>query len=292
MGVILKDGSSSSSSVRRLSKDMLKSIGLIAGITIKEGLRNRALHGILAIALLLCFVYLTIIPMFAFDTGKVAVDLGFASMTLAGLAIVVFLGIALVARDIHQRTVCMILARPVSRTDYVVGKFFGLSVTVLMAVLGIALLSVVTTALGIHFILEMTAPRNFSWMVLAVGILYQYLSLIMLMAVAFFFACLTTSEYLSMLFTVCVYVIGNSLETIIEVVQTGQFASVGATYLSVLKVLAWVLPNFSAFNLKVYIAYGIPLPLSNILWTAGYGLLYILLLAVVTLWIFKRKEIS
>lgn len=271
---------------------MASTVGLIAGITIKEGLRNRALQGIFAIAVLLCLVYLTIIPMFAFDTGKVAVDLGFASITLAGLAIVIFLGIALIARDIHQRTVCMIIARPVSRTDYVIGKFCGMSVTVLMAVLGIALLSVLTTGLGIRFILEMTPPRNFSWTVLGVAVLFQYLSLLMLMAVAFFFACLTTSEYLSMLFTVCVYIIGNSLETIVEVIQVGHFVEVGKAYLATLKFMTWVFPNFSAFDLKVYVAYGLPLPMAHVAWTAAYGILYIMLLATLTLWIFKRKEIS
>ena len=267
-------------------------IGLVSGITIKEGLRNRAMHGIFAIALLLCLVYITIIPMFAFDTGKVAVDLGFAFVTLAGLAIVIFLGIALLTADIHQRTVCMILSRPVSRTDYVVGKYCGLAVTVLLAVLVIALLTIFTSWLGIRLIPEMQLPRNFSWGIMGVGFLFQYFSLLILMAVSFFFACLTTSEYLSMLFTIGIYVIGNSLETIIEVIKAGQFVQVGPAYLGMLKVVAWIFPNFSAFDLKVYLAYGLPLPWNQVIWTAGYGIAYISLIAVATLWIFKRKEIS
>ena len=53
----------------------LNKIWPIAGITLREGIRNRSLQGILFVAALLCVVYLTIIPLFAFDTGKVAVDL-------------------------------------------------------------------------------------------------------------------------------------------------------------------------------------------------------------------------
>jgi ABC-type transport system involved in multi-copper enzyme maturation permease subunit len=271
---------------------MSPTIGLVAGITIKEGLRSRAMQGILVIALMLCLVYITIIPMFAFDTGKVAVDLGFAFVTLAGLAIVIFLGIALVTGDIHQRTVCMILSRPVSRADYVIGKYCGLAITVLLAVLMITLLTVFSSWLGIRLIEEMTLPRNFSWGILGVGILFQYLSLLMLMAVAFFFACLTTSEYLSMLFTICVYIIGNSLETIIEVIQAGQFVRLGPGYLGMLKVVAWIFPNFSAFDLKVYLAYGLPMPWNQVWWTAGYGIVYICLLAMATLWVFQRREIT
>ena len=149
---------------------MSTTIRLVAAITIKEGLRNRAMQGVLTIALMLCLVYITIIPMFAFDTGKVVVDLGFAFVTLAGLAIVIFLGIALLTADIHQRTVCMILSRPVSRTDYVVGKYCGLAVTVLLAVLMIAALTVFTSWIGIKLIPEMKLPRNFSWGILRRGV--------------------------------------------------------------------------------------------------------------------------
>jgi ABC-type transport system involved in multi-copper enzyme maturation permease subunit len=271
---------------------MNHAVTLVAGITIREGLRNRAMQGILAIALLLCLVYMTIIPMFAFDTGKVVVDLGFAFMDLAGLAIVIFLGIALLTKDIHQRTVCMILARPISRGDYVVGKFCGLAATVFMAVVMIAVLTLFTSWLGIQLVEEMRPPRNFSWGIMGVTILFQYLSLLILMAVAFFFACLTTSEYLSMLFTICVYLIGNSLETIIEVIRAGQFVQLGSGYLTMLKAVAWIFPNLSAFDFKVYLAYGLPMPWAQVVWTALYGVLYILLLAMATLWVFKHKEIT
>lgn len=271
---------------------MTHPIALIAGVTFKEGIRNRALHGILAISLLLCLAFLTVLPMFAFDTGKVAVDLGFASMTLAGLAIVIFLGIALLTRDVHQRTVCMILSRPVSRTDYVIGKYVGLALTLLMAVAGIAALSVATTWLGVRLFIEVDPPRNFSWTVLGMSVFFHYLSLLMLMAVAFFFASLTTSEFLSMLFTFCVYLIGNTLETIVTILQQGEFARVGPLYMATLNVLTWLFPNLSAFDLKVYIAYGLDVPWNQVAWTAAYGCVYICLLAVLTLMIFRRREIT
>ena len=271
---------------------MRTAIRLVAAITIKEGLRNRAMQGILAIALLLCLVYITVIPMFAFDTGKVAVDLGSAFVTLAGLAIVVFLGIALLTKDIHQRTVCMILSRPISRSEYVLGKYCGLAITVLLAVVMIAGLTVFTSWLGTKLILEMKPPQHFSWVVLGISVLFQYLSMLLLMAVAFFFACLTTSEYLSMLFTMGVYVIGNTLETIIAVIKEGQFVKVGSAYQALLKAVAWIFPNLSAFDLKVYLSYGLPVPWGQVGWTAAYGIFYISLLAVATLWIFNRKEIT
>jgi ABC-type transport system involved in multi-copper enzyme maturation permease subunit len=218
-------------------------------------------------------------------------DLSSASITLAGLAIVIFLGIAMVARDIHQRSVCMILSRPVSRPAYILGKYCGLGVTVLLAVLIIGILGVATAGLGIHFMITMDTPRNFSWGVMLLTLLYQYIALLVLMAFAFFYTVLTSNEYLSMLFTLCTYIIGNSLETIVKVLQSGEFFNAGTGYISVMKFLTWVFPNLSAFDLKIYLGYGIGLPWSNIIWTGVYGVFYIALLLFLTVVIFEKKEL-
>lgn len=269
----------------------LNKIWPIVAITLREGIRNRALQGILFVAALLCAVYLIIIPLFAFDTGKVAVDLSFASITLAGLAIVIFLGIALIAKDIHQRSVCMVLSRPVPRTAYILGKFCGVGLTVLIAVLIIGAMGLVTAGLGIHYIMEMEAPRNFSWGVMLLTLLYQYIALLVLMAFAFFYTVLTSNEYLSMLFTFCTYLIGNSLETIVKVLQAGEYFEAGTGYISMMKLLTWVFPNLSAFDLKVYLGYGLDLPWRDLIWTGVYGVFYIALLLFLTAVIFNRKEL-
>ncbi len=269
----------------------IDNIGPIAAITLREGIRNRALQGILFVAGLLCLVYLIVIPLFAFDTGKVAVDLSFASITLAGLAIVIFLGISMVARDIHQRSVCMVLSRPIARPAYILGKFSGVGLTVLIAVLIIGIMGLITAVLGVRFIVEMEAPRNFSWGVMLLSLLYQYISLLILMAFAFFFTVLTSNEYLSMLFTFCTYIIGNSLETIVKVLEAGEYFEAGSGYIGLMKFLTWVFPNLSAFDLKVFLGYGLDLPWQNLIWTGIYGLFYIALLLFLTTIIFNRKEL-
>lgn len=267
-------------------------VWLVSLITLKEGIRNRALQGILIIALFLCGVYLTIIPMFAFDTGKVLVDLGFASMTLAGLAIVIFLGISILTTDIHQRTVCMVLCRPVSRPQYVIGKYLGLSLTILISILIVACLAIFSGWLGAMYIPEMSPPRNFSWGILAAGVFLNYLSLLIILAVAFLFTVITTNAYLSMLLTFCVYLVGHSLETIVRVVVTGGFAQVGEIYLRALKILTWVFPNLGAFDIKTSIGYGLPLSVPYTCWTAVYGLFYICILMFLTIKLFNLQEIK
>ena len=264
----------------------------IAAITFKEGIRNRALQGILCIAVLLCLGYLAVIPMFAFETGKVMVDLGAASVSVAGLVIVVFLAISMITRDIHQRSVCLILSRPVSRASYILVKFAGLATMVFIAVLSIACVALLSSVIGLQYVMEMQTLRNFSLGQLTVAVLFNYLALIILLSVAFLFTVATSSEYLSMLLTMMVYLIGHSLETIIKVASAGGDLKLSATYLNALKVFAWIFPNLSAFDLKVYVAYGLQLSSVQLAWTAAYGLCYTTLMVLATIAIFNRREIK
>ena len=265
---------------------------LVSGITFKEGLRDRALHGILFIALLSCVLYLTIIPMFAFETGKVIIDIGFASLTLAGLAIVLFLGISLLTADIHRRTVCMILCRPISRVHYIIGKFLGLSMIIFIALSITSCLGIVSAWLGTIFISEMESPRNFSFAIMFLAILFNYLSLLIILAISFFFVVVTTNAYLSMLLTFCTYIIGSSLETIIKILTLGDFVKVGDFYLYSMKIISFIFPNMKALNLKTTLSYGLPLSQSYLFYSFLYGLFYILIVLTITIFIFNRQEIK
>ena len=266
-------------------------IWAIAAVTFKEGVRNRALQGILCIAVLLCLGYLAVIPMFAFETGKVIVDLGAASVSLAGLVIVVFLSISMLTKDVHQRSVCLILSRPISRVEYVLGKFSGLAAMVLTAILLIAGIAVISSAIGFKLVPEMEMPRHFAYGQLMIVAIFKYLALLVLLSIAFLFTIVTTNEYLSMLLTIVVYFIGNSLETVVKVASIGTDLRLAPQYMSLLKILSWVFPNFSAFDLNVYLAYGLELPTSQIAWTASYGLFYSAVVLLLTILFFNRKEI-
>ena len=269
----------------------MNKIWAIAAITFKEGIRNRALQGILCIAILLCLGYLAVIPMFAFETGKVMVDLGSASVSLAGLVIVVFLSISMLTKDVHQRSVCLILSRPVSRVEYVMGKFSGLAMMVLASIAIIAAIAVVSSAIGFKLVPEMEMPRHFGFGSLLIVILFKYLSLLILLAIAFLFTIATTNEYLSMLLTMMLYFIGHSLETVVKVASIGADVKLAPAYLSTLKALTWIFPNFNALNLNIYLAYGLELPWSQIAWTGVYGILYSTVVLFITIAVFSRKEI-
>ena len=113
----------------------MKNIWLMAQITFKEGIRNRILLGIFFFAFALCVGNLIITNMFAYDLGKVAIDVGLSIVSIAGLIIIFFMGINLLAKDLDKRTIYMVLSRPISRRQYIIGKFCGLGLLILTSVL-------------------------------------------------------------------------------------------------------------------------------------------------------------
>jgi ABC-type transport system involved in multi-copper enzyme maturation permease subunit len=270
----------------------MKNIFLVSWLTFKESNRNKALHGIMLLAFISCLLYATIIPMFAFDMAKVAIDLGFAIMTLAGLSMILFMGIQLISRDIHQRTVCMILCRPISRNQYVHGKFLGMALTIFLAILFLGALAILAGWIGCRFIPGMTPPRNFSWALLFSGILLNYLSLLILLALSFLFTIVTSSSYMAILMTFCIYLAGNSIETVLKIMKTGDFVQSSRSYEFLLDAFSWVLPNFRIFDIKIYISYGLDFPLINQMWAIFYGISYMIIILVITSIIFSRKEIT
>jgi Cu-processing system permease protein len=131
----------------------MRTLWPIAFITFKEGVRNRAIYGISIFALLLLGANLLISNMFMQEVGKVAVDMALSTVSFAGLLLVLFVGINLMAKDLDKRTIYMVLSRPISRPQYIVGKFFGMVVLLLVTLLFLSTFAIISIQL-----VKMSAP--------------------------------------------------------------------------------------------------------------------------------------
>jgi len=233
-------------------------IWLIMKITFKEGIRSRILFGITVLAVLLFASNVVITNLFSLEVGKVMIDLAFAALSLAGLSLIFFLGIGLLSQDIHTKTVYMIIGRPVTRSQYIMGKFGGMALLLLVVMFILGTLALLSFAIGCTFLQGSGLPRNFSWITLLAALGFRFLSLLVVLSFAFFFTIISSSMYLAMLFSVCIYFIGSSIETIVRVLLKGQFIEVSSSYVSLMKGISWLFPNLSAFDLKANLAYGLP----------------------------------
>ena len=158
-----------------------------------------------------------------------------------------------------------------------------------IAILG--LFTAISLLIGTHIVGGMEFPQNFSWGILCATIFFNFLSLLIILAVGFLFTVITSSVYISMLLTFFAYIIGNTLETIIKVLQKGDFVQTGDIFINSLKVIEWLFPNLAAFDLKTSLAYGLPIDIRYLASLTAYGVFYICIILVITTIILNHKDI-
>jgi len=259
-------------------------------ITFKEGIRNRAVYGISLLALLLFGANFLVAGMMPRNVGKVAVDFALSTISLSGILLVLFIGINLLAKDIDRRTIYMVLARPISRSQYIIGKFFGMC---LLIIVTIGLLSILAAlSIGSLKALYPNYFERFSWSMILLAVLFEMLMLIVLSALSFLFASFTSTSFITLVLTVITYIIGQSLADVKALVESPQAVGITVSPLTVKTVQTayYVFPNLSLFDIKLQAAHGLALPFSLVLWTLSYGVIYGTLAIVLASLIFRKKE--
>ncbi len=262
----------------------------IALITFKEGIRNRALYGITLLALLLLVGNLLISNMVMQEVGKVAVDMALSAVSLAGLLIVLFVGINLLAKDLDRRTIYMVLSRPISRAQYLAGKYMGIALLLAACVALLGFFAVCSIAT-----VKMASPgyfERFSWGMILLAMAFALLSLLVLMAVSFFFSTLSSSSFTTLVLTIITYIIGHSLQEVKALVEMpGQVGiQVSPLTVKVVQGASYLFPNFALFDLKAQAAHALALPVSYIGWVSLYGFLYIGVAIFIASLIFGRRQ--
>src|SRR5947208_13072431 len=106
----------------------------IARNAFREAVRDRVLYNLIIFALLLIGSAIFIGELSAGQEVKIVIDLGLSAMLLFGVFIAIFVGVGLVYKEIERRTLYAILAKPIGRGQFLVGKYLGLNLTVLITV--------------------------------------------------------------------------------------------------------------------------------------------------------------
>ena len=119
----------------------LKNIKTIASYTFQEVLKSKVLYNIMFLGIgLLIVTYVA--QQFTYGApSRVALDFGVGALSLSSVGIAIFMGVGLLSREIENRTVYMIVSRPVKRSSFVLGRILGLN---MILVLNILILSILT----------------------------------------------------------------------------------------------------------------------------------------------------
>jgi Cu-processing system permease protein len=196
----------------------------------------------------------------------------------------------LMAKDLDKRTIYMVLARPISRQQYIFGKTFGMSLLIVTTVIILSLFVAISIVL-IKWVNPGFFPR-FSWGPVLLAEAFIALSLILVSAMSILFASFSSSSFITLVLTIISYIIGQSSSTVKAIVEAPEAAGITVSPITVKLVQAayYIFPNLTLFDIKTQAAHGLPIPASYIFWTLFYGIVYICLVTVFASFIFRKKE--
>jgi ABC-type transport system involved in multi-copper enzyme maturation permease subunit len=253
-------------------------ITAIARNAFREAVRDRVLYNLVVFVLLLTAASVFIGELSGGQERKIIVDLGLSAMLLFGVFIAIFVGVGLVYKEIERRTIYAVFSKPVGRGEFLVGKYLGLCLTLLVNVMVMALgvcLALIYVNRGWDPLIPTIWP--------AVFLIYSELMLVT--AVALLFSSFS-SPALSALLTFLVFVVGHfsaDLKTLADSLGTtsARWLFTGLYYL---------LPNLANYNFILPAAHGNAPSPQFVFATGLYALVYIsVCLAAATL-IFGRRN--
>ena len=253
----------------------LRHIFAIAKNTFRETIRDRVLYAILVFSLAFLGFTLVISSISLGTDLHIMRSLGLAGMYLFSVIITVFLGTSLIYKEIEKRTLYFILAKPISRAEVIIGKFFGLLASVSVCVLGMFIVY-----------LGMIAFKGggFDGVALLSGF-YTLLDLSVLIALSILFSTFATPLASAMYAVVIIYV-GHSLDVIMQAVRfSGPFAK------GVANILYYLLPNLEKFDIRNLVIYGLHPSLVSVVAVIAYAVVYCAVLLFVATMAFRTREL-
>jgi ABC-type transport system involved in multi-copper enzyme maturation permease subunit len=248
----------------------------VAANTFREAIRDKVLYNLVFFALLVMGASAVIGNMTLGEGIKIIMDLSLAAMSVFGLLIAIFVGIGLVHKEIQRRTVYMLLAKPISRRNFVIGKYLGLMLVIALNV------AIMTAALLALMALYSAGPMN--WGVLT-AVLLILVELMVVTAVAVLFSTFSTPT-LSAMLTLGVWVIGRFSSDLLDFAKRSEDPLTRAVVMGV----HYVLPNLEKFDVKNLVVYRMAIDPAYVGGAVVYGLLYILFLIGLAAVIFERRD--
>jgi ABC-type transport system involved in multi-copper enzyme maturation permease subunit len=253
---------------------------IVAWNTFREAVRDRILYSLVFFALLMIAAAILVGQISIGIEESVIVTLGLSAISVIGLLIAVFVGVALVSKEIDKRTLYGLLSKPVHRWEFLLGKFGGLLLT----------LAVNTAAMATGLFLALLYVRQSferTDAAVLVAVYFILLKLAIVVALAMLFSCFTT-PLLSILYTAGFYVAGLFVLNMRDV----QGQQVSAFTRGLLRVLSYLLPNFENFDVMSAAAHGHAIPAALVAQNTAYAALYCALLLIIAMSVFARRDLK
>ncbi len=226
----------------------MNNVRTVAANTFREAVRDRVLYNLVFFALLMMGAAILVGQISIGIEESVIISLGLTAISVVGLFIAMFIGVGLVSKEMDKRTLYALLAKPVERWEFLLGKFCGLVMTLAV--------NTAAMAAGLYLALwsvKHTLEKSDSWVLVAVYLIL--LKLAVIVALALLFSCFTT-PFLAILFTAGIYMAGVFAGDL----RTMQAVNISAGAMTLMRGISYLLPNFENFNVMGAVAHGRGVP--------------------------------
>ena len=268
-------------------------VAAIASSTTKEAIGQPifTVAIVAGIVLLLAFI---IIPYNTFgEDVKMLKDSGLTLVKVLALLVVIWTASVAVADEIEGRTALTVLSKPLTRRQFVIGKYIGLVLVALLVFLILGSVLMATTSLKVVYDARESSKTDPLWsdcaaemITIVPGLVLSLLETILLAAVS-----LAVSTRLSMIpnLIICftIYVLGHLVPLIVQS-SVGKLAIVRF----VGRLFATVLPVLEHFTIEAAVVGGVPIPWSYLGWAALYAGLYAAIAVLIALVLFQDRDLA
>lgn len=254
----------------------MRNIWTVAKNTFKLEVRDKILYGIIIFAVLYIFFEIFLANLVLQELPMIK-SFGLTGIYFFNAIIALFLGTTSFFKDVDRKVVYFILSKPVSRAQFLLGKFFGLCLVLLLT----------TAVLAVAYV-GLIAYEHGGFDVLGLGAIFaQYLEMALFIAFAIFVSTFSSS-LLSIVYTSAVFFLGHVVSALLA--DTQAIRITGVQYVLV-EILYYVFPNLEKFDVRNLAVHNLAMPGLSIVLAVAYAAAYIIFLLTVSVWIFDKKEI-
>lgn len=255
----------------------------IARNTWKEAVRDRLLYGILFFGVAMLFFGLVLGELSMHEEQRVVVDVGLAAISLFSVLIATVAGANLLYKEIERKTLFTVLSKPISRWQFVVGKFAGLgfTVVVVVALMG-ALLACILAWRGIPI------SASMGGFLVLIGV-----ETVVVTGIAVFFSSFAT-PFMSGVFTLGLFLIGRNADVLAELAAKSGGGPAGTlleTLVALVPNLHLFYPSGQMFQERYVSVHGAPAAWAYVGYATLYGFAYVACLVLLAIVIFRRREV-
>ncbi|MGA1846085.1 ABC transporter permease [Deferribacter abyssi] len=256
-------------------------------LTFRSVIKDR----IFLIIVFLVFIY-GLIPVFSYFSMRQVQEISITMSLTLNSFILLFLslfgGISTIWRDIERKYTYTLLSYPVTRISYLVGRYFGFVLLLLLITILNFSLSVIVIKISAGFY---KSQLPIIWLNIFGAFAFSFLKYCLLLAFGFLFASFSTSFFTPIFSTVAIFIAGNSIQGIFDYVMK-EADKISVFVKSVVKLAYYILPNFSAFDLTSYATYALQINGKSIIFTLVYFLFYLTIVLSLTVIIFNRRDLT